>query len=198
MAAHAGHTAVTAIQFLLTEGAASLALAVVAIALGRAGLRAGASKVAGITLATGVVAAAVALVQCGLGVYLATSVVPADQVGTAGKLAEVINRLDDVKMLVLAIMAVAGTLMARRTGLLPRWLRWTGAALAVAIAASGVGYALLNNAFAQAAWVSLPLLLIWVTGAGLVLGQAASSPSATSAWISSSRCSKQKVSAGWS
>jgi hypothetical protein len=29
---------------------------------------------------------------------------------------------------------------------------------------------LLSNAFALAAWVSLPLLLIWVTGAGIVVG----------------------------
>jgi hypothetical protein len=37
---------------------------------------------------------------------------------------------------------------------------------------SGIWYALLNNTFALAAWVSLPLLLVWVTGAGIVLGRA--------------------------
>ena len=38
--AFAGHRAAAAAQFLLTEGAASIALAVVAIAVGRAGVRA--------------------------------------------------------------------------------------------------------------------------------------------------------------
>jgi len=37
---------------------------------------------------------------------------------------------------------------------------------------SGIGYALLNNTFALAAWLSLPLLLAWVTGTGIVLGRA--------------------------
>ena len=61
--------------------------------------------------------------------------------------------------------------MATQTGLLPRWLRWTGVALVAAIIASGIGYALLSNTFALAAWVSLPLLLIWVAGAGIAVGR---------------------------
>jgi hypothetical protein len=43
--------------------------------------------------------------------------------------------------------------------------------LAIAITASGLGYALLNNTFAVAAWISLPLLLIWVTGTGITLAR---------------------------
>lgn len=33
-------------------------------------------------------------------------------------------------MLLLAATAIAAAAMARRTGLLPRWLQWTGPALA--------------------------------------------------------------------
>lgn len=124
-----------------------------------------------LTIGAGAAAAAIALVQCALGLYLTISVVPAGHAGTAAAVTEALNRLDGVKMLVLAAMAAAGTVMARRTGLLPGWLQWTGVALAAAITASGVGYALLNPALALAAWLSLPLLLAWVTGAGIVLGQ---------------------------
>jgi hypothetical protein len=146
---------------------------VVAIAVGRAGLRAGAGWAARLTVGAGATAAAIALVQCVLGLSLTISAVPAGHAGTAAALSEALNRLDGVKMLVLATMAAAGTILARRTGLLPRWLQWTGVALAAAITASGIGYALLNATFAQAAWVSLPLLLAWVTGAGITVGRAA-------------------------
>jgi hypothetical protein len=172
VAGFAGDEGAAVTQFVLTEGIASLALAVVVICLGRAGLRAGAGTTARLMIGAGAAAAAVGLAQCVLGVYLTVSVVPADHASTAAAVSDAVNRLDGVKMFLLAVMAIAGTALARQTGLLPRWLRWTGVALAVAITASGIGYALLNNTFAQAAWLSLPLLLAWVTGAGIVLGRA--------------------------
>jgi len=172
VAGYSGHEGAAVVQFVLTEGIASLALAVVVICLGRAGLRAGGGAAARLMVGAGAAAAAVGLVQCVLGVYLTVSVVPADHASTAAAVSDALNRLDGVKMFLLAVMAVAGTALARQTGLLPRWLRWTGVALAIAITASGIGYALLNNTFALAAWLSLPLLLAWVTGTGIVLGRA--------------------------
>ena len=171
VAGFAGHEGAAVTQFVLTEGIASLALAVVVICLGRDGLRAGAGTAARLMTGASAAAAVVGLVQCALGVYLTVSVVPADHASTAAAVSDAVNRLDGVKMFLLAVMAVAGTVLARQTGLLPRWLRWTGVALAAAITTSGVGYALLNNTFALAAWLSLPLLLAWVTGAGIVLGR---------------------------
>jgi hypothetical protein len=171
IAGFAGHEARGTAQFALTEGAASIALAVVAIAVGRAGLRLPATRPAGLMIGAAMTAAAIGLVQCALGVHLVVSAVPAGHAGTAATLNDAITRLDGAKMFLLAVMAAAGTVLARRTGLLPRWLRWTGVALVVALVASGIGYALLNNALALAAWVSLPLLLIWVSGAGIVVGQ---------------------------
>jgi len=41
------------------------------------------------------------------------------------------------------------------------------AVLAVAIAVSGVGYLALSDAAASAAWVSLPLLIVFITASGL-------------------------------
>ena len=172
VAGFAGHEGAAVTQFVLTEGIASLALAVVVICLGRDGLRAGAGTAARLMTGASAAAAVVGLVQCALGVYLTVSVVPADHASTAAAVSDAVNRLDGVKMFLLAVMAVAGTALARQTGLLPRWLRWAGVALAVAITVSGIGYALLNNTFALAAWLSLPLLLAWVTGTGIVLGRA--------------------------
>ncbi len=171
LASYAGHLAAATAQFVLTEGAASVLLGVVVVALGRAGLRAGAGRSAWLTLGAGLAAAAIGIVQCGLGLHLTGSVVPAGRAGDAAALTEVISRLDGVKMLLLAATAIAGTAMARRAGLLPRWLQWTGLALAVAIVASGIGYALLISSLALAAWVSLPLLLVWVTSVGILFAR---------------------------
>ncbi|HEY1487899.1 MAG TPA: hypothetical protein VGF84_17465 [Micromonosporaceae bacterium] len=159
VAADSGHTAVLVAQFVLTEGVASIALAVVAVALGRALGRA--------VVVTGVAAAVIALVQCALGITLTMSL---GQAGTVATLNDTINRLDGLKMFVLAAMAVAAVRTTVRSPL-PRWLRLVGAALAVAIIVSGLGYGLLNSSLAVAAWLSLPLLLVFVTGAGIVVGR---------------------------
>jgi hypothetical protein len=89
-------------------------------------------------------------VQCGLGLYLTGSVVPAGRAGDAAALTDTISRLDGVKMLLLAATAIAAAAMARRTGLLPRWLQWTGLALAVAIARAYRGYAAAHPGLAAA------------------------------------------------
>jgi uncharacterized YccA/Bax inhibitor family protein len=83
---------------------------------------------------------------------------------------DVINRLDGVKMLMLAGLAIAGFSLVQRgrTGL-PRWLAAVALALAAALAVSSIGYLLLLDGPALAAWVSLPLLLVWVCGTGFAL-----------------------------
>ena len=110
----------------------------------------------------GVSAVVVSLVECALGLLLAGVVVPDGQSGRAGTLFHLINRLDGVKMFALAGVALAGVGLARRARVLPRWLGYVAALLAVAMVASGVGYLLLNNTVSQAAAVSLGLLLVWV------------------------------------
>jgi len=145
------------LQFVLTEGVASVCLAVVAWAFG------------GLVRVAGLVAAGLAFAQCGLGIYLTASLVPAGDGESAETVFAAINRVDGVKMFVLAAMAVGGFVFGRRTGRLPAWLGYVALALAVAIVVSGIGYLLLIDSFATAAYVSLPLLLLWVTGAGLSL-----------------------------
>jgi hypothetical protein len=168
VAGYAGHEVAGIAQFVLTEGVAAVCLAVVALAVGRAGRHSGLGR---LTAVTGLVAAALSLAQGVLGAYLVGWLAPAGRSDAAGTVFETINRVDGVKLFVLAVMAAAGVGLARRAGVLPRWLGYVGLALAVAMVASGVGYLLLIGAAAQAAYVSLPLLLIWVTGAGLALAR---------------------------
>jgi hypothetical protein len=170
VATYSAHQGAAMTQYLLIEGLAAIALAVVVFALGRGARRRGADRLGLATVVAGLTAVAISLAQCVLGLMLAGSVAPDGKTVQAGRLFDLINRMDGVKMFALAAMAVAGVGLVRRA-VLPRWLGYTAAFLAVALIASGAGYLLLNTTFAQAVFVSGPLLLVWVTGAGVALAR---------------------------
>ena len=167
-AAFAGHQTAVAVQFALTEGLPAAGLAIIAVALARAARRSGAAAAARAALIAGGAAALISLLQFVLGAVLAGTASP----GTAHLLYDAVNRLDGVKMLALAILAVAGA----ASRVLPRWLRYTGIALAIAIAASGIAYLFLLQGLAILAIPSGVLLLVFITGTGIVLGTPASKP----------------------
>jgi len=172
VSAYRGQEGAAVTQYLLVEGAAAIALAIVVMALVRAAVRSGAERRGRVLIVSGAAAVIVSLAECALGLWLATAVVPDGDTGRAGVLFHLINRLDGAKMLALAAAALAGLDLARRGGPMPRWLGYVGASLAAAMIASGVGYLLLNNALAQVAAVSLALLLVWVAATGLTVGRA--------------------------
>ena len=169
--AYTGHRGVAMTQSLLVHGVAAVALVIVVLALGQAARRRDAEQLARATVVAGVSAAVVSLLQCALGLLLAGWAVPDGDSGQAGLLFAAINRLDGVKMLALAAMAASGAALVRRTRLLPGWLGYLGALLAVALVVSGIGYLLLSSTLAPAAFVSGLLLLVWVTAAGISLGR---------------------------
>lgn len=162
IAALAGHGTAVAAQFALTEGVPAAGLAIVSVALARAARRSGAAVAARFACIAGVAAAVISLAQFVLGMVLASTSAP----GTAHMLYEAVNRLDGVKMFALAALGLAGAV----SGVLPRWLRYTGIALAFAMVASGVPYLLLLQGGAVLAYVSGPLLLLFITGTGIALG----------------------------
>jgi hypothetical protein len=181
VATYSAHQGAAITQYLLVEGLAAIALAVVVTALGKAARRRGAERLGRAALIAGLAAVAVSLAQCALGLLLAGSAAPDGETDRAGRLFDLIDRMDGVKMFALAAMAVAGIGLAGRV-VLPRWLGYTGAVLAVALSASGAGYLLLNTTLAQAVLVSGPLLLVWVTGAGVALARTSRSGQA-GAWM---------------
>jgi hypothetical protein len=168
---YAGHRGAAATQYVLVEGLAAIALAVVVIALARAAERRGEGRIGRIVALAGVGAVIVSLVECVLGLLLAGATVPEGKTDQAGALFHLINRLDGAKMLALAAVALAGVGLARGAGVLPRWLGFVAALLAAAMIASGVGYLSLNNTVSQAAAAALGLLLVWVAATGVTLGR---------------------------
>jgi hypothetical protein len=169
VATYSAHQGAAMTQYVLIEGVAAIALAVVLIALDMAARRRGAAQLGRVAVAAGLTAVALSLIQCGLGLLLAGSFAPDGKIDGAGRLFDVINRMDGVKMFALAAMALAAAGLSRRA-VLPRWLGYVAAVLTVALIASGAGYLLLSTTLAQAVFVSGPLLLVWVTGAGVALG----------------------------
>jgi hypothetical protein len=165
----AGHGTAVAAQFTLTEGLPAAGLAIISIALARAARRSGAAMAARVALIAGGAAALISLLQFVLGAVLAGTTTP----GTAHLLYDAVNRLDGVKMLALAALGLAGA----ASGVLPRWLRYTGIALAIAIAASSVAYLLLLQSLAVLAIPAGVLLLVFITGTGITLGTSTNKPS---------------------
>jgi hypothetical protein len=165
VAALSGHGPALAAQYTLTEGLPAAGIAVIAVALARLARRSGATAAARFALVAGLTAAVISAVQFGMGLGLAATAAP----GPAHLLYTSVNRLDGAKMLALAVLGMAAAAMAT----LPRWLRWTGIALAVAITCSGLVYLLLIGSLAAAAGPALVLLLAFMTGSGIMTGMTA-------------------------
>jgi hypothetical protein len=161
----AGHQFAAGLQYALTEGVTALCLIAVIWAVTgntRPGRARPTARLAALA------ATVVSLAECGLGLWLAAGLARPGEAGLAGAVNDAITRLDGLKMMLLALVAAAVAVAVRdRTLPLPRWLSPLAAVLAVAIAVSGVGYLALSDAAASAAWVSLPLLIVFITASGL-------------------------------
>jgi hypothetical protein len=179
--AYTGHQGAATAQFALTQGVAALMLAVLTWSLAGA-LTRRAGILRRLILASGLAASAVSLVECALGVWLATALVPERHAATAGAVSATLNRLDGVKMLLLAVLAAATAVAVYRAAVpLPSWVGYVAAAVTVTITLSAIGYLSLDNLFATAAWLSLPLLLIFVISTAICLNRSRGhrSPSAS-------------------
>jgi hypothetical protein len=163
-ASYRAQPAAAAVQYLLVEGLAGLLLGAVLSCVLRAARDRTGRWPAG-PAALSVIAVVTSLTQCVIGLF-AVAAATSGHVATCGTLADLVSRLDGGKMLALA--AVAAWLAASGP-VLPRWLRVVSVLLGLAMIASGCAYLTLSNGLAWTAYVSGPLLLLWVAGAGVAL-----------------------------
>jgi hypothetical protein len=163
-ASYRAHPAEAVIQYLLVEGLAGLLLGIVLWSAVRAARDRAARSLRGPAVLS-MLAVITSLAQCVLGLCATAAATGGDTAG-CGALTDAVNRLDGVKMLALAAVAVW---LAVSGPELPRWLRAVAVMLALALIASGYGYLALANALAWAAYVSGPLLLLWVAGIGVAI-----------------------------
>jgi hypothetical protein len=167
-ASHHAHPAEASVQYLLIEGLAALLFGFVLACVIRANRDRASRQIAGPAVLSAV-AVLTSLAQCAIGL-LVTAAATGGHVASSGTLFELLNRLDGVKMLALA---AATTWLAATRPVIPRWLRGVTVLLALALIASGYAYLTLSNALAWTAFVSGPLLLLWVAGAGIAATVAA-------------------------
>ena len=172
VAAFAGHGGPAMAMFVLAEGVAAAALAVVVISAARAARRSGARLAALTGAGFGIAAAVVSWTELALGSWLVYGPVAGRRTATAGIAYQALIRLDGAKMFLLAAMAVALSAVALTSHALPRWLAPLGFLLAASLAVSGLGYVLLAQGPASAVYVSGILLLAFVTSTGVTLGVA--------------------------
>ncbi|MER5500273.1 MULTISPECIES: hypothetical protein [unclassified Streptomyces] len=159
----------TLVQALFVHGVAAVGLLVVGSGLVDRARRTG-NTAAGWAGWAGRAAGALAGVQLVLEVIAISGADPASP-GRTGALFEAVQRTDGVKMLVLAALAAATCAASRHSTLLRRGEVVIGWALAVTITVSGIGYLLLSTALTPVAFISLPLLLIWIAALGAALGR---------------------------
>jgi hypothetical protein len=163
-AAYRAHPTGAVVQYLLVEGLAGLLLGIVLGCVLRVVRDRVGGRVAG-PAALSVIAVITSVSQCVIGLF-AVAAATSGNAGASGSLTDLVNRLDGVKMLALA---AAAAWIAVSGPALPRWLRALAVPLGLALIASGYAYLTLSNALAWTAYVSGPLLLLWVGGAGIAL-----------------------------
>ena len=167
-ASYRANPAEAAAQYLLTEGLAGVLLGVVLAFVLLPHVRGRmAARPAGAAL-LGAIAVATSLAQCVIGLSL-TAAAASHDIARCGELSTLVTRLDGVKMLAIA-GAAAGIAAARTPGpLIPGWLRAATLPLGLALIASGYAYLTLSSTLGWTAYISGPLLLVWVTGTGIAI-----------------------------
>ncbi len=166
-AAYRAHSAGAVSQYLLAEGVAGLLVGVVlVVAVISSGDRG--QQLRWPAAAAAAAATAVSLSQAVIGMFLITAATHHD-IGRAGGLSDLVNRLDGVKMLALAAVAAYLSARSTRDHQQPNWLRATAVLAAAALAISGVDYVLLANSLAWTVYISGPLLLAWIAATGIWL-----------------------------
>ena len=164
---YATHTGQATAQYLLVEGLAGIFLGTVLLFCVRRAAR-GDRRWTPTAAVLGAVAVVISLSQCLLGLFLVSSS-SKGLLGQSGNLYAVINRLDGVKQLLLGATVVTLAILRRRGPTFPHWLRGTTVILGVALVPSGLAYLFLWNALAGTTFISLPLLVLWLTGTGVWL-----------------------------
>jgi hypothetical protein len=168
---YTGHQAAVALQYVLTEGLPAVFLAAVTWSLARA-ISERARMTRRVVLAGGLAAATVSLVQLGLGLWLSVHLVSDRDPHAVEAIFRSINRLDGVKMLLIAVLALAAMRAIRERNVsLPERLAHVAAAVAATITISAFGYLTLDDTLVVAAWASLPCLLVFVTSTGMALSR---------------------------
>lgn len=165
------HREAAMFQTYLIDGITAIALIIFSAGL-RSVLRRFESEstiLSGIIFGAGVAAASVSLVQGTFGQVLANHIAATGDSGAIRTLLELDNEADTFKLLPLGLLVGATSILALRTGALPRWLGWAGLVLSLLLVISGWSFPLNSSALSIALAVALIGLLLWVASVSMIL-----------------------------
>lgn len=148
------------VQALLVHGIAGLALAGMAMGLPRATAANGPNRWA---LAAGLGAAVASLVQAAVAAVTVLQVDAMTAEDTLG-LVHAIDRLDSLKLLLLAVFVAAVTTVLRRNGFAARWIAASAVLLVPMLVIGAAAFAVSNQVLDTILAGSLVLLLVWASG----------------------------------
>lgn len=148
------------IQALLVHGIAGVALAGIAISLPRT---TSPHRLRGWAVAAGLGAAVLSLAQAAIAAVAALGVESMTAAATLG-LVHAMDRLDSLKLLLLAAFVATVTLLLRRSGFTQRWLIASAALLAPMLVTGALALVVSNEVLDTVLAGSLVLLLVWASG----------------------------------
>jgi len=159
-----GHLWPVLVQSLLVHGVAGVALAVVALATGRA-LASRASRIAGL------LAAGLSLTQVAL-LVAATVAAGRHADDVVARFVHGVDGVDAVKLLALAAFAAVISAVGRRRQVLPVWAWGLGTALAGLLVLGSVSFVPgLGGTLGVALFAALPLLLVFIAALALLVAR---------------------------
>ena len=112
--AYAAHQGLAIVQYLLVEGVAGIALGAMVLAIGLGLVANGARRAGKTVLVSGLAAATISLAQSVLGVIMAAGAPDSVATGSTADLFDLLNRMDGVKMFLLAAMVASVVNASRR------------------------------------------------------------------------------------
>jgi hypothetical protein len=125
-------------------------------------LNGGSSSLIHILQGAGITAASISLVQAGFQQALSKPEILATDGSSLKTILILVNQIDAFKLLALALLSGAISLLVFRTKAIPIWLGWLSAVLSMALVIGGFSFISTETALTYVLFISLPLLLFWV------------------------------------
>lgn len=171
------HEVKSIIATLLIDGVAGLAILAIAYCLWRY-LGEEQNELRQAVLWAGIGAGLASLVQMVVGVLMSYRAANGSSDEHVKTLFKVLNNGDTVKIILLAIMIAAASILARRSDAFPRWFAVGGLIFAPLLAVSGLAFPLNSDALYASLAVTLILLLLWVIAETVIIARRSSAHAA--------------------
>jgi hypothetical protein len=157
------------IQVYLIDGVAGISILLFAVAAASLLQSAEEKPLARVVFSAGMVAGAISLVQAAVQQTLVNTDLLASAETSFRTLLVLVNQIDTIKLMALALLSVSTSILGLRTCLIPVWVNWLGVILGIALLLGGLSFAFVNSMLTIILFVSLPMLLVWVGAVSVVM-----------------------------